>query len=774
MNTVATTGTPQAAISSGLRVLWLLNHTTLRRFEICQLAALGITEIFTPKRFPYDEGNLSASIEYGLDAGLSITQGDLAILNAQDWYGTPSDEAWRIANQHFDIAVIGFFPKQIDATSRHFDGAIVLRVFGLAKGHSYTRLLESELGPASLLRLRDLGSRFWFGAGYDNLAAEEGPLLRRRNCFLPVGLEAEHRPDAWNGGDKRIFFVCPRIGTSQYFARIYAEFKESFAGIPYLIGGAQPLPVDDPHVLGFVPGDVHERNMRELRVMFYHGTEPTHVHYHPFEAVSRGMPLVFMGGGMLDRLGGTGLPGRCRNIAEARRKIQRILDDDRDLIDAIRTTQARLLEPMQSRNCEGPWRQGFQRIVGELEAVRRQHRQAPGRPKRLAVILPIGYRGGSLRGAKLLAEALHKGSRQWGEPAEILFLHLDDPDTYQDQDFDDLPAGVRRRPFAWQTLSAAEARRAMRYAGHEGWEPGVWRYMAPNDGIAGLNDCDAWIVVSDRLPRPLLPLKPYLLMVYDYLQRYVDILPRDADLPFLNAGRHAARVMVTTEFARQDALQYAGLAEERVVKVPMLAPDFLGIGRHGTDDGKTYFVWTTNAAPHKNHENALNALRIYYEELNGSLDCHVTGVNSAGLLTTPPKHLARASASFKASGALQQRVHWQGELDDADYRRTLTGAAFLWHAGSVDNGTFSVVEAAALGVPALSSDYPAMREMDAQFSLNLGWMDASRPRDMASMLKAMESSWMARSAGLPGRDVLAGQSVDRLAGEYWRVVRECL
>jgi len=72
------------------RVLWLLNHTTLRRFEIEQFRSMGIHEIYTPKSFPYDEGNLSASVDYSLDANLTVSQGELEILNQQDWYASPS------------------------------------------------------------------------------------------------------------------------------------------------------------------------------------------------------------------------------------------------------------------------------------------------------------------------------------------------------------------------------------------------------------------------------------------------------------------------------------------------------------------------------------------------------------------------------------------------------------------------------------------------------------------------------------------------------------
>jgi glycosyltransferase involved in cell wall biosynthesis len=104
----------------------------------------------------------------------------------------------------------------------------------------------------------------------------------------------------------------------------------------------------------------------------------------------------------------------------------------------------------------------------------------------------------------------------------------------------------------------------------------------------------------------------------------------------------------------------------------------------------------------------------------------------------------------------------------------LQEAAFLWHAGRIDNGTFSVVEAAGVGVPALSSDYRPMREMNEQFSLNLAWMDPSDPQSMAQALKDMEQKHMERRAMLPTSDQLASQSIDRLASAYWKAASACL
>jgi glycosyltransferase involved in cell wall biosynthesis len=760
-------------MSEPMRVMWLLNHTTLRKFELQQLKAYGITEIFLPKFFPYDEGNLSANIDYSEDAYLTIPPEDLAVLNAQDWYESPSAEAWEIANRYFKIAFIAFFPEQVKAAAKYFKGAIILRVFGLSAGYSYSNLFDQHLGSVAVQQLKKIKHRFWFGAGYNHLKDMEGDFLKQRNCFLPVGLEGKDTSNAWTGAKKKILFVCPRIGTSPYFKAIYEKFVQDFSGFDYVIGGAQPVPVSDPKVVGFVPRAVHEANMQECAVMFYHSQEPNHIHYHPFEAIRAGMPLVFMAGGLLDTMGGVKQPGRCITIKEARQKIQRIMGGDQKLINEIRAQQVSLLEPILPENCVKAWQDGFARVLESVKET--QVMEVPALKKRIAVIVPVGYRGGSLRGAKLLAQALWEGSRQKGEEAEIIFAHLDDPAIYTNEEFTDLHPAITRRPYQWKNLNYSEAYRAMYYAGHDQWQTSSAEYLVPDDGMKQFMDCDLWVIISDRLPLPLLPVRPYICMVYDYLQRYEAILPHGADLPFLNAARAAERVLVTTHFTERDALQYAGIKPNKLVRVPMLAPVMQMVSSYAMpQDAGSYFLWTTNAAPHKNHLNAIAALKIYYEKLGGTLECRITGVNTEKLLMSDASHIVPAAKLFKTSELLKKNLSWLGELPEASYQSQLVGAAFLWHAGCIDNGTFSVIEAAYSRVPSLSSDYPAMREIDKQFSLNLQWMDAHDPQHMAAQLKFMEVQAVELRSKLPAGSLLQEQSVENLAAEYWKVVRECL
>ncbi|WP_260869598.1 glycosytransferase [Stutzerimonas stutzeri] len=755
------------------RVLWLLNHTTLRNFEVSQLRALGIVEVYTPKSFPFDEGNLSADVDFSLDASLSIPKDELDVLNAQDWYEAPSAEAWEIANRYFAVAVVGFFPEQLKSAVRNFKGAVILRVFGLSAGNSYSQLIYRFAGERLVRDVKELGRRFWFGAGYDHLHQIESHFLSSRNCFLPVGLSVNDTSAEWSGCNGRVFFVCPRIGSSPYFEKVYKDFLLNFGELPYTIGGAQPVDVGDPNVIGFVCRAEHERNMREHRVMFYHSQEPNHIHYHPFEAIAAGMPLVFMGGGLLDRLGGTRLPGRCTSIDEAKEKVRRVLEGDDELIRSIRTTQCVLLEAIRAENCAAIWQSGMLRVLQELECSEPSPATRPKRRAKVAVVLPVAYRGGSLRGAKLIAEAIRHGSGQAGEVVDVVFAHLGESD-YSEGDFSDLHPAIKRRTFNWSYLTAAEARRAMRYSGHDGWEPAADRYSIVEDGIQQLLDCDLWLVVSDRITAPVLPLRPVVLMVYDYLQRYVHFLDHGADQGFLEAARAAERVFVTTEFTYQDVLQYGGVKQDKVVKLPMLSPSFSADLLGASPDESDYFIWTTNAALHKNHLKALQALRIYYEQFQGYLNVKITGVGTDKLLMGAPLHLKDMRAVLKGNNALTERLTWSGNLSDMEYRRLLSGATFLWHPASIDNGTFSVIEAASLGVPSLSSDYPAMREIDRQYMLGLAWMDASDALAMARALKEMELTYQARRELLPAATTLASQDVHQLSGEYWKAVRECL
>lgn len=758
------------------RVMWLLNHGAARQFEIPMLKSIGINEIFLPKVIPSDHNFRSASVDYSEDGNLTIPPEDLALLNAVDWYGEPNTGAWEIANKHFDVAFFILHRFELLANlTRNFAGAAIWRAYGLDASIDYSLIVDSTKNGRGWNSIRQMGRRFWFGMAYPHLSQTERRPLQDRAIYLPLGQRNGEASADWSGVRKQLFFICPEIGFNPYYKKVYEEFRSTFSEFDYIVGGSQPIKVDDKRVLGYVPAAEHERNMRELRVLYYHSSEPNHVHYHPFEAVRAGMPLVFMAGGLLDRLGGRSLPGRCVSVTEAKTKIRRILDDDRELINEIRTTQLKLLDAMRPETCRPHWAEGFKTILSELNEAPPAARIEGGRKrKRIAVILPVQYRGGTLRAAKILAVALREGSLLAGEETDIVFGHVDDETIYSEEDFKDLPDAIQRRPFRWRSLDGPAARRAMTYAGAERWQPAAREYALPDDGMRQFLDCDLWLVASDRLPVSLLPVRPYVLLVHDYLQRYGKHSSGLAELSFLEAARLAERVLVTTKFTENDALQYAGIEPGKVFRVPMLAPVFQPSAISPAPSAQPYFIWPTNAAAHKNHSNAFKALRIYWEQLDGNLNCHITGVNVSKLFEADADLLKNLGDYPQEIATLRGKIRLRGELPDQLYQLELARAQFLWHPAKIDNGTFSVVDAAYVGVPSLSSDYPAMHEIDEQFALGLAWTPSGDPSDMAEALKRMEQDAPEQRKRLPSIDRLRSQGVKALASQYWTVLRECL
>ncbi|TPL56083.1 glycosyltransferase family 4 protein [Mesorhizobium sp. B2-4-4] len=754
------------------RVMWILNHTSARAFEVPMLKRIGFQEIFLPKLFPQDHNFRSASIDYSEDANLSIPSDDLEKLNGVNWYKPVAKEYWAIANRHFDV--LFFIAHDLDAVAnaaRNFSGALIWRAYGLDKSLSYSQLLASS--EEAFLALQRPEGPFFLGHAYRGIEKNESNFLASKAIYLPLGLNNAVVNDTWTGSDPRILFVCPEIGFNPYYKAIYEKFKKDFEGLPYVIGGAQPITVDDPSVLGFVTNEQHAENMKTLRVMFYHSQEPRHVHYHPFEAIRTGMPLVFMAGGLLDELGGIGQPGRAQTASEARAKIERILRGDTKFAEDIRTSQKKMLAAMTAERCEPYWRESFSVIREKLTQRRNLPPASNPRKKRIAVIVPVEYRGGSLRAAKLLATALCLGSQHAEDEAEVIFGHVRS-DIYTKDDFKDLPDKVQVRPFDISHIDRYTAERAMKLRGFQDWSATSGTYIAFDDEIKLFLDTDLIVVISDRILHPILPLIPVVHVIYDYIQRYSAFATRELEIAFLNAAHRANKVVVTTEFTRQDAINFAGVPAHKVIKLPMLSPNFSKTKRVELDERDQSFIWTTNANPHKNHRMALEALAIYYEELDGRLKCNITGVRTEKLLSGAVSHLKDAQDILRRSPKLRKNISSLGDMPDSNYQKLLSRSQFLWHPGLVDNGTFSVVEAASVGVPSLSSDYPAMREMDTQFSLGLTFMDPNDAFDMAKKLKLMEENTEAMAARLPTSTTLALQSIDELAFGYWKAVSEWL
>ena len=178
--------------------------------------------------------------------------------------------------------------------------------------------------------------------------------------------------------------------------------------------------------------------------------------------------------------------------------------------------------------------------------------------------------------------------------------------------------------------------------------------------------------------------------------------------------------------------------------------------------------------PTEFHENAFKALRLYYDTYHGALECRLTGAHTKDLLKGDASHLKMLGSIRRSSSALKQQLSIEGELPDRAIGPHSVAPLSFGIPQRSTTAHFPSLEAAHFGVPALSSDYPAMREIDVQFALRLTWMDQDDPEDMARQLKHMEEDLETPRRHLPRAEELASHAFDKHGGAYWSVIKEYL
>ena len=411
--------------------------------------------------------------------------------------------------------------------------------------------------------------------------------------------------------------------------------------------------------------------------------------------------------------------------------------------------------------------------------------------KKIAVMLPIPYKGGSLRAAKNIAKSIACQTRERGDDIQVVFSYVRNEIYNVNSDFSDLlEENIALRETEWKVFSKESMQSAAALLGINNGIMEFDEFCLPVDGANDFNDCDLWIIISDRLPAPLFPLQKNAFVVFDYIQRYVPGIFGDSEelwdkqvACFMSSLRNSAKIFVTTPSTQQDLISYAGVEEYRthLLELDFQLPNFEGTVKN-IDVPEKYILWTTNAALHKNHINALKGYEIYLQEYGGTNNLVITGVDTEVL---DPKydlekdspflncvHIKNIRDKLGKNKTLADHIHIMGNVSDRIYLSVLKNAQYLWHPALYDNGTFSVLEAAYLGVPSLSARYPAMGYFDKKFKLNLKFFNPRNPIEIANGLKEMEMS--AKSIKLPKKEALARSGWENLSASLYNEITSLL
>ena len=325
-------------ISEKTNILYLLNHKTLTDYEVPLLIRAGYG-VYIAKKL---EGvnmilNSFTNTDASYDNYLQLEPEHIRTLNQVKWYtDQPIEESViKILNRYFKTIIITPLtgPSLLQQLSQHFDGKIIYRLFGMAGKLSYTNILSYTDSP-----------KIQYMFGYDEILdfeKSQGTFFNQSNSLVvPLGLSNKfinQYTNTYNPINHRVCFVCSKFGYCDYYTSIYLTFVNWFSKYPHIILGRDNN-INSENLKNNLTDEEFYRELCSSKLLYYHGKEPMHLHYHPLEAIVIGIPIIFHNESLLSTYIGSS-PGKCDSIEEVQSKIERILANEEPLIKEIITEQ---------------------------------------------------------------------------------------------------------------------------------------------------------------------------------------------------------------------------------------------------------------------------------------------------------------------------------------------------------------------------------------------------------------------------------------------------
>lgn len=402
---------------------------------------------------------------------------------------------------------------------------------------------------------------------------------------------------------------------------------------------------------------------------------------------------------------------------------------------------------------------------------------------KLAVILPSPYTGGVVRSLTNICRMLVLGARRCGDDLQLI-VGLPKTQSWSLQNaaiFDEL--GIQTRFFEQKPISRESL---MGSYGCHGIDTSVElpaEAICFADGIANFEDADFWYLISDAVQGPIPAHRKYACMVYDYANRYVpEIFGEEKwrDFHFrADATSDADFVVTTTRQARRDVINFAGADPDNVHVFPI---EFDPIEVLGSDpepieasrfEAESFILWPTIISGHENHLPVLRELQSFLA--NNELQIIVVGKGTASFnpendqpLVQHP-YVEEVRRFVASSKILSGRMVFLDFVSDELLLVLMRRAICVLHTSRGDNGTYTVVEGAWQGTPALSNRYPAMEDVGEYFGLPLEFFDYYLPGSLADGLQRLLQNRGDICQRLPTRGDLARFSYDALAERYWQL-----
>ena len=277
------------------------------------------------------------------DSLQNIRVNDLTILNDMDWYNNDTiltRQMIDLLNVNFKYIFITLLTsgKLLTQLIKYFKGLIYYRFFGLTSTYSYKDMVLNYAFP-NVKYIFGYNEIYTYEQSLSSFFNANNSMVTRLGC--PDHFIKPHE-NSHKGTINSICFVCSKINQCPYYTRVYNEFVENVGTkYEYVLLGKNNETLMDANKFNNLSDDAYFNKMSECKLMYYHSTEPRHLHYHPIEALIIGLPVLFHKESLLNSFL-MNSPGKCNDIDEVHAKIDRILHNDVAFINEIKKEQEKI------------------------------------------------------------------------------------------------------------------------------------------------------------------------------------------------------------------------------------------------------------------------------------------------------------------------------------------------------------------------------------------------------------------------------------------------
>lgn len=284
-------------------LLWCSSHDTLAAEEIPLFLEAGFRVVplltnFWTQRF--DPG-LDATIcpdwraTVGLPAEVVRGLQSLSICQADGREPFAAADL-SLLDQHVDAVYVTVHPHVAVRLAAALSGTVMFRAFGHGGLNTYSRICEhNHVRLAAAERLRNL---IWCPI----LSTLQEP-EDERLCRNPQHVRAFVTPGRLGGvrwspeaSEPYVVETIPRIEAQDYYRGIYTRYVADHGRLPLKILGGNTAgggAIADPRIVGRLETHDYFAAAARARVSIYHGMSRHHVHYHPIEFMTLGVPVLF-------------------------------------------------------------------------------------------------------------------------------------------------------------------------------------------------------------------------------------------------------------------------------------------------------------------------------------------------------------------------------------------------------------------------------------------------------------------------------------------------